>query len=658
MSTDVADITGHELLKTGQLAAARERFWHAADVAGDDATALAVAALGLGGIWVNEHRSILEHARVTALQRRALARVSPSSALACRLRMRLAAERSYQTGDIASARAALEDARRHGDPVVLAEALSLTHHCLLGPEHGAERLALADELILASARTGRAIDALMGLAWRTIDLVLAGDRRGARSLAELRERIRVHRCDALDYLVAALDVMQAIRAGRLTEAEQLAETCYRLGVDVGDPDALGWYGAQLVAIRWFQGHGEELLPQLSEMADSTTLAEPNDAFVAAIAALAAAAGRDGEARAALASLRARGLTSMPTSSIWLATLVGVCEAAHALGDVGAAREVYPHLLPFADRPVMASLAVVCYGSTHRPLGLAAWTMGELDTAIEHLEAAVDASLALGNLPSRAIAMASLAGALRERDRPDDLRRAAGLRQAAVDDARRFGMTAWADAWERVDQPADRTVACRRDGRVWLVRVGQRDAVVPHSVGMGYLTRLIDQMGVEITAVELASDHAVAGRGASPVLLLDSRAKAAYRRQIAELRAEVVDAEDCADLERAGRARLELDQFVEALAQATGLAGRTRAFTDEDERARVSVHKAIDARRRHDRRSRTRRRPRDRRSCRHRAALRVPAPRRRLKSDFSASGSRGCRCRHRGRRRAGCSALRR
>ena len=82
------------------------------------------------------------------------------------------------------------------------------------------------------------------------------------------------RCDGLSYLVAALDVMLAMREGRLTEAEELADRCYALGVDVGDANALGWYGAQLVAIRWLQGRGEEVLPLLGDLVTSPTVAEP------------------------------------------------------------------------------------------------------------------------------------------------------------------------------------------------------------------------------------------------------------------------------------------------------------------------------------------------------------------------------------------------
>jgi hypothetical protein len=75
-------------------------------------------------------------------------------------------------------------------------------------------------------------------------------------------------------------------------------------------------------------------------------------------------------------------------------------------------------------------------------------------------------------------------------------------------------------------------------------------------------------------------------------VLDADAKAAYRRRIEELRSELADAEECADLERAARAREELDRFLEELARCTGFAGRARSFTHNAERARVSVHKAI------------------------------------------------------------------
>jgi hypothetical protein len=267
VSTGTLRMTGRMLLETGRLGEARDQFWRDAEAAERrrDADALAAAALGLGGIWVHEYRSTLDLARVSGLQRRAVAQLDASSPLARRLLARLAAEHAYLAGDATAILAELSSARRRTtDPLVLAEALSLAHHCLLGPDHAEQRLALAEELIAVSPTTGRPLDGLMGLAWRTVDLFLAGDLRAARSLSELREWLEIDRCDALRYLVAALDVTLATRAGRLVEAEQLADACYRLGLDVGDADADAWYGAQLVAIRWLQGREAELLPRLGD----------------------------------------------------------------------------------------------------------------------------------------------------------------------------------------------------------------------------------------------------------------------------------------------------------------------------------------------------------------------------------------------------------
>lgn len=586
------EMTGDVFLGVGRLAEARAQYWRDAEVAESDADAdgLAVAALGLGGIWVHEHRSTLEQARVQSLQRHALAGLDPESSLARRIEVRLAAEDAYVVGDPAPVLAALEAARTAGDPIVLAEALSLAHHCVLGPHHASLRLALADELIAVSPRTGRPLDGLMGLAWRMVDLFLAGDRRAPRALAELRERLEVDRCDGLHYLVQSIDVMLAVREGRLDDAEEMAGACYELGLDVGDADALGWYGAQLVAIRWLQGRGGELLPIVREIANSTTIAEPGAGFVAAVAALAATSGDHPAAQTALACLRAEGLRTLASSSSWTATMLGVCEAAHAVGDDDAAAEVYALLAPFADFPVMASIGVASYGSTHRPLALAAWTMGHLDRAVEHLEAAVAAELATGDRPWQAVSLATLADVLDQRAGAGDAERAGELRGAAIAAARGLGMQRRADAWE--SRSVRRSVACRRDGRTWTIRFGERVAVVPHSVGMEYLTELFAQPGREVAAVALASGHALACRGTPGEPLLDARATAEYRCRIEELDREIDEADACADIERAAIARAELDRLVEELLNTTGLAGGSRTFTDDAERARVSVHKAI------------------------------------------------------------------
>ena len=67
------------------------------------------------------------------LQRRALAGIEPTNPLSQRLRLRLAAEAAYTSGQASSLLTELEATRERDEPVALAEGLSMAHHCLLGP---------------------------------------------------------------------------------------------------------------------------------------------------------------------------------------------------------------------------------------------------------------------------------------------------------------------------------------------------------------------------------------------------------------------------------------------------------------------------------------------------------------------------------------------
>jgi hypothetical protein len=239
---------------------------------------------------------------------------------------------------------------------------------------------------------------------------------------------------------------------------------------------------------------------------------------------------------------------------------------------------------------MASLAIACYGSAHRPLGLAAWTMGDLDRAVRHLELAEMADRALENRPCHAMSLAHLAGAVEAAGHDGSSSRAAQLRAEAIFEAVRCRMTSRAEEWARRDHEPP-VVDCRRKGPMWVISVGGRTVSVPHNVGMGYLGELIAHPDVAIPAVELASGYSMSHDGlAQPVL--DDIARSQYRRRIEDLRAEIGDAEQYADIERASRARYELDTLLDALARATGLSGRDRGLDNDSERARVSVRKAI------------------------------------------------------------------
>lgn len=600
------------VLLTGRLGESRALFDRAAIAAEAECepVLLATAAVGLGGVWLGERRTPIELARVRGLQERALHALPGSeAALRCRLVVRLAAERAYPGGPYDELFAAIEGARRLGDDAVLAEALSLAHHALLAPERLGTRLEIADELIRIAATAGEGVLSLLGLCWRAIDLSHASDPGAARALAELRLRADALQCQGILYVAQVMDVAQLVRDGRLDEAEAAASACYEFGVAVGDADALGYLGGQLVSIRWMQGRDAEMLEMIEAIADSPTLVKTDFAFQAAVACLAARCGQADKAKATIARLAEGGLDKLRRSSTWLAGMVALVEAVRVVGDAAVARDAHALMLPFADQAVMPSFAVTCFGSGERALGVAALTFGDLDAAVGHLERAVAANTALGNRPLTAISRADLAEALAARGRDGDASRRADLLRTAVADARTMDMDARVEAWqplleaagakppeaegEGAGAGADGRGTMRRIGSRWVVELGGARVVVPDLVGMGYLARLVAQPGVPLSALELAS-YAADGSGldAPSQPVLDQQARDAYERRARELAAGVASASADGDFDLAERMSEELDALVDELEAATGIGAHTRAFATPGERARTAVRKAI------------------------------------------------------------------
>jgi hypothetical protein len=312
------------------------------------------------------------------------------------------------------------------------------------------------------------------------------------------------------------------------------------------------------------------------------------AFRATVACFTAAAGRHDEARTLLARLTTTGL---PESSTWLAGVAALAEASRLIGDAELARRVYPLLEPYADLPVMASLATVCLGSVRRPLGLAALAMGDPHLAAEHLTKAVEATRLLGNRPVTALATANLADAMTALG---DLERASALLAEAAAAAGDMGMHVRAERWTHQRHTiTHREGVIRRDGRTWVFILGTGSAAVPDMVGVRHLVTLLLNPGTPISALDLATGDDPASMAASarqPVL--DERAMAAYRTRARQLVQEIAEADRDADTGRAGHLRAQLDALMGELRAATGKGGRSRSFADPGERARTAVRKAV------------------------------------------------------------------
>jgi hypothetical protein len=423
----------------------------------------------------------------------------------------------------------------------------------------------------------------MGLLWQVVDLFLAGDPHAERRLGCLRRELARRDHLAVRFVASAIEVMLAIRAGRFAEAEALASACAAHGSAAGDVDTTGWFDAQLVAIRWYQGRLSELPALLGELARSDTLSPNDDSFFAAQAVASALVGDFRAAAGAVAKLGA--LEELPKSSIWLVTVSSAAEAAFLLGDTGLAETTYRLLRPFAGLPVLASLGVACFGSAHHPLGVAALTAGDLDAAVEHFRTAVERNLAIGHWPAVVLSRLRYAQALTLRALPADVPTARRHHDAAVEEAAAMGM-----AVPDGGRPPRSAMSCVRQDDRWRVELGPWVAVVDDCVGMAHLATLTANPGVDIPAVALiASPGAERLSGGTRQPVLDPTAVHQYRRRLAWLKAELAA---CDPADEPSAVRAEHDWLLAELHNGSGLGGRPRPFADGTERARIAAGKAI------------------------------------------------------------------
>ncbi len=269
------------------------------------------------------------------------------------------------------------------------------------------------------------------------------------------------------------------------------------------------------------------------------------------------------------------------------------EAAWALGDGELASELSPLLEPFADRPAMPSLAVSCFGSVERALGLGALLAGHADAAVDHLDRAVQANAALGHWPLVALSRADLAAALERRGRVGDRAAARAAWERAATEATSMGMdrraaTSLARADELAAPDPDAAVL-RRDGEQWVVDVDDRQVIVPDLVGFRYLGWLLAHPGDEISAVELCGGASIPEAGYE---LLDRDALGAYRRRVQEIDRLLESAGRRGDTTRIASLQREREELRDALSADLARSGKSRRFVDAGERARTAVRKAL------------------------------------------------------------------
>ena len=336
------------------------------------------------------------------------------------------------------ARQAVQVAREAAAAGPLQDALYTLHYTLSGPDHLAERDALAREVATLATQSGPRNVAVIALVDSACDSLMEGD-------AERAHERRIEAAAAagevptlvMTWHLRVYDAGLALLEGRFGAAQELAAEAHVLGRRIAHPYAHGSFNAQCMCMARERGNFEEVIERLEPALEAFLrggLTVPEVWIRAILARAHLALGNRSEARARFEQTATLAL-DVPRDLRWLVSLI---EAAHLCADL-AERSHAAGLCALLE-PVAhchgVLLAPICYAG---PAAHALARLYELQDrsgdADELYTAALASATHLGAAPTRARILADHARLLAKRDG----RRAAALATEARELARSLGL---------------------------------------------------------------------------------------------------------------------------------------------------------------------------------------------------------------------------
>jgi hypothetical protein len=482
----------------------------------------------------------------------------------------------------------------------LATALVARHHVLWGSQDPADGLAAADEIVTAARRAREPETELDGRVLRLTHLLELSDGPAAHQVLPELGRLAGSLGQPTARLVAwSRRSTLAALTGDFAAAAELARQAFQTGQAASLPDAGSVYWGQLFAI-WLHTDlpdGDEQWME-RELRDLVARSHLSVAHAAALVQVEVAHGAAEQARGRLDELVGTGLDTLQPDMLFVWTLALLARGCVVLRAARYAPRLYQALTPYAGRAAVAAGAVMCAGATDFYLAGLAALSGDAATADRHYRAAASVHRRLGARPM-------LAHTLHEHARLLEPAAASAALAEARAIAADCSMTKLLAVLGQPDR-AGSVLTMNREDDFWLI--GYTDAVtrVPDSLGLQYLDQLVRNPGRELAAVDLVRLVGATGPAGTVTVpeglhdasaasgddILDRQARTAYRQRLADLDAELGEAEAWHDTERASRLRAEKDFLVRELTAATGLGGRPRPLGSESERARINVTRAI------------------------------------------------------------------
>ena len=356
--------------------------------------------------------------------------------LRARAMARLASELYFLVTEAERRRAmsdeALTLARELGDPATLSYVLGCAVWGSWRPGNSVERRETALEMRDLARAAGNAMLEGAAYSWVVGCCAELGDRAGMDAAIDEEERIATELRHP-EYLwgTAVHRAAQALRDGRLDDAERLSTEALERGQSLSMLTAMQMYGVTQFGLRRLRGGLDELEPILQSMVEQYPLLP---AWRCGLAYLYRELGRLEDARPAFELLAADDFSVIPEDANWTVGIGVLAMVCASLEDEVRAERLYELLLPMADMMIIAGMPADCVGSVHLPLGLLAAVLERWDAMEEHMARSLQRTMEAGNVPWTTYTKYEHARVLARRGFPGDAERARDLLAACHDEA--------------------------------------------------------------------------------------------------------------------------------------------------------------------------------------------------------------------------------
>ncbi len=276
-------------------------------------------------------------------------------------------------------------ARRLGDPTTLISVLTLVRTSLWVPWLHAELTRDSAEAYSLAETLGDPFLSTQGASGRQIQAVRSGDFELAQeSLDAWQEANEQALVPAASFGLRLAKVSAALMAGDPDRAEQLATEAFDLGTASGQPDAFGFYSAQLAIVRHQQGR----LGELMSFVEQAVAENPGLVFFQGARCLTALEAQENrQALKLLGAAAADGFAHVPEDANWLDTLICYAEVAMELQPTASAERLLELLEPFANQIPYES--VIAFPPVAFYVGGLASVLGRYDEADTYFVQAAD-----------------------------------------------------------------------------------------------------------------------------------------------------------------------------------------------------------------------------------------------------------------------------